>query len=195
MAERIAVSHQVWIPHSPKTNYSALYVIDLKRFRQLAAGDRLRGTYQALSADKNSLANLDQDLPNYAQHHIPIFSLPQEWLWCETWCSLDTLSTAKTIDLVSHPTLLELIQCNDPLTKTPKLTRAKNIPEWTTYDKQVAELAQRLLKKDSARKDGGNEAVIDESMFVQIDSSGQKDPVVKDDKAPKAPDAREKDEL
>lgn len=80
---------------------SALYVVDLKRFRQLAAGDRLRGTYQALSADKNSLANLDQDLPNYAQHQIPIFSLPQEWLWCETWCSMDTLSTAKTIDLVS----------------------------------------------------------------------------------------------
>lgn len=79
---------------------SALYVIDLKRFRQLAAGDRLRSTYQALSADKNSLANLDQDLPNYAQHVIPIYSLPQEWLWCETWCSIDALTTAKTIDLV-----------------------------------------------------------------------------------------------
>ena len=40
---------------------SALYVVDLKRFRQLATGDRLRGQYQALSADPNSLANLDQD--------------------------------------------------------------------------------------------------------------------------------------
>jgi UDP-glucose:glycoprotein glucosyltransferase len=82
--------------------YSALYVVDLKRFRQLAAGDRLRATYQQLSADKNSLANLDQDLPNYAQHQIPIFSLPQEWLWCETWCSMDTLTTARTIDLVGR---------------------------------------------------------------------------------------------
>lgn len=27
-----------------------------------------------------------QDLPNYAQHTVPIFSLPTEWLWCETWC-------------------------------------------------------------------------------------------------------------
>jgi hypothetical protein len=63
------------------------------------------------------------------------------------------------------------------LTKTPKLTRAKNIPEWTTYDKQVAELAQRLLKKDSAQKNGGNGTAVDESMFVQIDSPREKEPV------------------
>jgi UDP-glucose:glycoprotein glucosyltransferase len=42
--------------------------------------------YASLSKDPNSLANLDQDLPNYAQHQIPIHSLPQEWLWCESWC-------------------------------------------------------------------------------------------------------------
>lgn len=40
--------------------FSALYVVDLKRFRQIAAGDRLRGQYQGLSADPNSLSNLDQ---------------------------------------------------------------------------------------------------------------------------------------
>lgn len=39
---------------------SALYVVDLKKFRQIAAGDRLRGQYQGLSADPNSLSNLDQ---------------------------------------------------------------------------------------------------------------------------------------
>lgn len=39
---------------------SALYVVDLKRFRRIAAGDRLRGQYQALSQDPNSLSNLDQ---------------------------------------------------------------------------------------------------------------------------------------
>lgn len=53
---------------------SALYVVDLERFRQLAAGDRLRGQYQALSADPNSLANLDQDLPNNMQNMLPIVS-------------------------------------------------------------------------------------------------------------------------
>lgn len=39
---------------------SALYVVDLKKFRKIAAGDRLRGQYQALSQDPNSLSNLDQ---------------------------------------------------------------------------------------------------------------------------------------
>ncbi|KAJ1900071.1 killer toxin resistant protein, partial [Coemansia sp. IMI 209127] len=89
---------------------SALYVVDLKRFRQLAAGDRMRGQYQALSSDGNSLANLDQDLPNNMQHVVPIHSLPQDWLWCETWCSDEGLKRAKTIDL-----------CNNPMTKEPKL--------------------------------------------------------------------------
>lgn len=79
---------------------SALYLVDLARFRAMAAGDRLRGQYQMLSADPESLANLDQDLPNNLIHQVPIFSLPQEWLWCETWCDDESLKTAKTIDLV-----------------------------------------------------------------------------------------------
>src|SRR4051812_39901535 len=95
---------------------SALYVIDLQRFRQIAAGDRLRGQYQVLSADPNSLSNLDQDLPNNMQHHIPIFSLPQEWLWCETWCSDESLLNAKTIDLVSLYILFFLINIYEFLT-------------------------------------------------------------------------------
>lgn len=41
----------------------------------MAAGDRLRGQYQALSADPNSLANLDQDLPNNMQSVLPIVGL------------------------------------------------------------------------------------------------------------------------
>jgi UDP-glucose:glycoprotein glucosyltransferase len=60
------------------------------RFRQLGAGDHYRVVYDNLSKDPNSLANLDQDLPNYAQHTIPIHSLPQEWLWCESWCGDET---------------------------------------------------------------------------------------------------------
>jgi UDP-glucose:glycoprotein glucosyltransferase len=111
---------------------SALYVVDLRRFRELAAGDRLRQQYHSLSADPNSLANLDQDLPNHMQFYIPIHSLPQEWLWCETWCSDESLSEARTIDL-----------CNNPLTKEPKLDRARRqIPEWITYDEEIAALNQ-----------------------------------------------------
>ncbi|KAL2868589.1 putative UDP-glucose:glycoprotein glucosyltransferase [Aspergillus lucknowensis] len=115
---------------------SALYVVDLNRFRALAAGDRLRGQYQMLSADKNSLSNLDQDLPNHMQHHIPIKSLPQEWLWCETWCSDEALGQARTIDL-----------CNNPQTKEPKLDRARRqVPEWTEYDDEIAELAKKVAQ-------------------------------------------------
>lgn len=33
----------------------------------MAAGDKLRVIYDGLSKDPNSLSNLDQDLPNYAQ--------------------------------------------------------------------------------------------------------------------------------
>ena len=53
------------------------------------------------SLSLSSLSNLDQDLPNSMIHNVPIKSLPQDWLWCETWCSMETKSTAKTIDLVS----------------------------------------------------------------------------------------------
>ena len=76
-----------WVDHLQGRPYhiSALYVVDLTKFRVTRVGDKLRGIYDQLSRDPNSLANLDQDLPNYAQHQIPIFSLPQEWLWCETW--------------------------------------------------------------------------------------------------------------
>lgn len=117
---------------------SALYVVDLKRFRQLAAGDRLRGQYHALSADPASLSNLDQDLPNHMQHQLPIYSLPQNWLWCETWCSDASLREAKTIDL-----------CNNPLTKEPKLERARRqVPEWNEYDEEIA----RVLKQAAQRQ-------------------------------------------
>lgn len=63
---------------------------------QIAAGDRLRGAYQGFSQDPNSLANLDQDLPNVMQEQIPIHTLDPSWLWCATWCSAESLAVAKT---------------------------------------------------------------------------------------------------
>lgn len=117
---------------------SALYVVDLNRFRAIAAGDRLRGQYHSLSADPGSLSNLDQDLPNNMQRVLPIKSLPQDWLWCETWCSDEALETAKTIDL-----------CNNPLTKEPKLERARRqVPEWTVYDEEIAAVQRRVLEEE-----------------------------------------------
>ncbi len=109
---------------------SALYVVDLIKFREMAAGDRLRQQYHQLSADPASLSNLDQDLPNHMQHVLKIHSLPQEWLWCETWCSDESLKEARTIDL-----------CNNPETKEPKLSRARRqVPEWTGIDEEIAKV-------------------------------------------------------
>ena len=40
--------------------------------------------------------------PSRARANIPIYSLSQEWLWCETWCTLESKQSAKTIDLVQR---------------------------------------------------------------------------------------------
>ncbi|CAH1643381.1 unnamed protein product [Spodoptera littoralis] len=127
-----------WRNHLQGRSYhiSALYVVDLKRFRRIAAGDRLRGQYQALSQDPNSLSNLDQDLPNNMIHQVAIKSLPQEWLWCETWCDNDSKAYAKTIDL-----------CNNPMTKEAKLSAAMRIvPEWSEYDDEIKGLQARVRR-------------------------------------------------
>ncbi|MES1914909.1 MAG: hypothetical protein MHM6MM_006933, partial [Cercozoa sp. M6MM] len=107
---------------------SALFVVDLELFRRRRVGDRLRETYARLSQDANSLSNLDQDLPNFLQTEVPIFSLPQEWLWCDTWCNSDKLRLAKSIDL-----------CNNPLSQEDKLSMARRvISEWDALDLQAA---------------------------------------------------------
>ncbi|EFJ45735.1 hypothetical protein VOLCADRAFT_105823 [Volvox carteri f. nagariensis] len=162
-----------WRDHLQGKPYhiSALYLVDLKRFRQIAAGDQLRVLYDQLSKDPNSLANLDQDLPNYAQHSIRIFSLPQvwcgvvwvgdfgagfrnrdvmgmceEWLWCESWCGNVTKAKAKTIDL-----------CNNPKTKEPKLTAARRIigPLWEELDRQQEEVTRMVQSMLEAREEAG----------------------------------------
>lgn len=144
-----------------KYHISALYVIDLKKFRQIGAGDILRQHYHQLSRDPGSLSNLDQDLPNNLQTEIKIFSLPQEWLWCETWCDDESLKTAKTIDL-----------CNNPLTKEPKLDRARRqIPEWTEYDNEINALREEMIREqeealhaDMVQGDDNVEAVEEEGI-------------------------------
>ena len=116
---------------------SALYVVDLEKFRKDLVGDNLRSIYQQLSADPNSLANLDQDLPNYAQHQVPIFSLPQEWLWCESWCSDESKAASKTIDL-----------CNNPLHKENKVAMAKRVISGPLFEESWVELDEEVDQYD-----------------------------------------------
>ncbi|CAG0885304.1 unnamed protein product [Cyprideis torosa] len=62
-----------------------------------------------------------------ADQIVAIKSLPQEWLWCETWCSDESKTSAKTIDL-----------CNNPKTKEAKLHAATRIvAEWKDYDEEL----------------------------------------------------------
>ncbi|CAL1151069.1 unnamed protein product [Cladocopium goreaui] len=126
-----------WKTHLKNRHFyhiSALFVVDLVAFRQRGAGDILRDVYQSLTADPHSLANLDQDLPNYIQANLPIHSLPQEWLWCESWCSESSKKNAKTIDMCQHPSK-----------KEGKLQQARRIaPEWTQYDEELQRMIDKL---------------------------------------------------
>jgi len=128
-----------WKDHLKGRPYhiSALFVVDLKRFRALGAGDTYRRVYNSLANDPDSLANLDQDLPNYLQFDVPMYSLDKHWLWCESWCSNESKSEARTIDL-----------CNNPLTKRPKLDAAKLfIEEWTELDDDIHATEARALEE------------------------------------------------
>lgn len=61
---------------------------------------------------------------------------------------------------------MPLVLQNNPLTKEPKLDRARRqIPEWTVYDDEVAALAQRV----ASRKEGG----AGQAFAVKADRLGQ----------------------
>lgn len=71
-------------------------------------------------------------------HQVSIRSLPQEWLWCQTWCSDSGFERAKVIDL-----------CNNPQTKEAKLTAAQRIvPEWKDYDLEIKNLLSRVEDRE-----------------------------------------------
>lgn len=48
-------------------------------------------------------------------HQVAIKSLPQEWLWCETWCDDTSKVGAKTIDLVRPRA--DYSDCDDKLSQ------------------------------------------------------------------------------
>jgi hypothetical protein len=86
------------------------YFLSGSKILHLEPGSRVQIFIKVNMSPMLTCSTFTQDLPNYAQHSVPIFSLPQEWLWCESWCGNATKARAKTIDL-----------CNNPMTKEPKL--------------------------------------------------------------------------
>ncbi|KAJ8357028.1 hypothetical protein SKAU_G00198220, partial [Synaphobranchus kaupii] len=131
-----------WASHLAGRKYhiSALYVVDLKKFRKIAAGDRLRGQYQGLSQDPNSLSNLDQgpgDVLIELRGRFPPCCPGSRGIIV----TVSSKKKAKTIDL-----------CNNPQTKEPKLKAAVRIvSEWTDYDQEV----KRIYSKFQAEKEKG----------------------------------------
>lgn len=134
-----------WADHLRGKPYhiSALYVVDLQVFRQQAIGDRLRGVYDSLAKDPNSLANLDQvplTRPSFILWSVSRICqiMPSMWSLSIPYlrngsgvrhgalrsqrrrfsspssCDIHSLFQAKTIDL-----------CNNPLHKEPKLDMAR----------------------------------------------------------------------
>lgn len=41
-------------------------------------------------------------------------------------------------------TLVAVDLCQNPMTKEPKLVRARQIPEWDVYDREIADFAKRV---------------------------------------------------
>lgn len=154
-----------WLSHLRGKPYhiSALYLVNVQRLRAALGGDKYRATYARLSEDPGSLANLDQDLPNFMQDEMPIFSLPEEWLWCETWCAGESKARAKTIDL-----------CNNPLTKIPKLENVRRIVDgWDEMDRELEDLSKQLLEKRNAElRDGAEKKKGQGKLMDPMDSSG-----------------------
>lgn len=77
-----------------------LYSQKSQNFSMLSGGTVVPPALHPVETATKSYSS-QQDLPNNMIHQVPIKSLPQEWLWCETWCDDSSKKRAKTIDLVS----------------------------------------------------------------------------------------------
>lgn len=105
----------------------------------------------------------DQDLPNYASvakslgDPVPIFNVPQDWLWCESCCD----------DRIKH-TANAIVLCKNPMTKEPKLLIAKLIiGEWVEYDAATSELTEKIHDAITT----GNWEALNRSKSTQSDGS------------------------
>ena len=102
---------------------------------------------------------------------VPIKSLPQDWLWCETWCSKETLKTAKSIDLCNNPLTKVILRLEERfffikfVFQEPKLSAARRIvSEWTDYDEEMQRLGDQIAKdRDGGKAEDSTEDIADKS--------------------------------
>lgn len=72
------------------------------------------------------------------------------------------MKEAKTIDL-----------CNNPLTKEPKLDRARRqVPEWTVYDDEIAAVDRK--RKGNGNMNGGEKNTMSRNLEAAVTSKASK---------------------
>jgi UDP-glucose:glycoprotein glucosyltransferase len=109
---------------------SAIFVVDLPRFRQANAGEYLRLIHRELSSKPLSVGHVDDDLLNLFQERSPAAELPADWNWCDVWCAEEGIEGAKAVGICSNP----ISQQRD----TEWV--AKNLPEWRKWREMADEM-------------------------------------------------------
>jgi len=112
-----------------KYHSSSLILVDLNKFRMNNIGDLLRIHYQELSTDIKALQNLDQDLPNFLQERIPLYSLPLGWMRCPTWAMNEEILDSNTIHFCHNPEPNRNPYIND---------------EWNEYQENITKTLKRF---------------------------------------------------
>jgi UDP-glucose:glycoprotein glucosyltransferase len=84
--------------------------------------------------------------------------------------SKDRLDRAKTIDLCQNPLTVRFLdfirlyshsETSICLQKEPKLSRARQIPEWEAYDKEIEDFARELAERGAIGRANGKGALED----------------------------------
>ena len=86
------------------------FVVNLDEFRKMDVGEKMRIHYQRLSADPNSLLNVDQDLINDMQLEVPLHKLDRSLL---EPLEADPEFVEKWLDLLSSDSMLEEEESQD----------------------------------------------------------------------------------
>ena len=68
--------------------------------------------------------------------------------------------------------------CQNPMTKEPKLVRARQIPEWDSYDQEVAGLAARVAEQGGQGLAGSVDELAGDKTAREVSSeAGQGDDI------------------
>lgn len=118
-------SNRYWFIQQNKIKYysARLFIADLDKMRNTGTSNLIRYYYQRLSSEYNRLIVLDQDVINFITEIVPARDIPEKWLWCSTWSSMENFDNAKNIDLCpNHVNNIQLSEFAN-----------ENVPEWNNY--------------------------------------------------------------